>query len=322
MIVGINNNSGDVIIIEKTPEELLSQLELNLSSFKNYLEKIKLLTKNSNVYEEFNNNRNNNKNLKEKKYYVLCNIIDTYMNYIFSNNNYIYFNSMNISNNPYNNKMIIFEDNYFKKLIEKHLLIDKYFKALKIQYNKKNRNNKEYIQIKIIFRNLFIIYILFPFNLSKFYEKDYDKKIKIVVNGIYGPINTIKYDTNYNNSSNYKLYQKLSIIFKNKFKNILKNEIFLNFGKFSFFKGFIFFLDYIYDYNKIFKIKCNNCLNKIKYIKDEHYFSIPCYKITYYGDEYINNLINDIDKECKINKNMDKNNFKFFHEECINQYMN
>ena len=110
----------------------------------------------------------------------------------------------------------------------------------------------------------------------------------------------------------------MAIILNNTFKNILKIKNIQNIGKISFYQVFIIFLDYIYDYSKIFRIKCDKCLNKIKYIKEENYFSIPCYKIINYDDKYIKNLITNIEKENMTNNNIDKNVFKFFHEECIN----
>ena len=307
--------------IETDPENLLSKLESNLLSLDNNLKEINSLIKLYNIYNKANNNdQNNNQKIIQKRYDIFDNFIDKYMNCIFRSYNKVTFNSINIlyGSNINNNNLIILEDNFFKKLIEKHLLIGKYFKLLKIQYNKKVKNNKEFIQIRIIFRNLFIISILLPFNLSKFNENDYDKKIKIIVNGIYGPSNTITYDNNYNNYSNYKFYKKLAIILNNTFKNILKIKNIQNIGKISFYQVFIIFLDYIYDYSKIFRIKCDKCLNKIKYIKEENYFSIPCYKIINYDDKYIKNLITNIEKENMTNNNIDKNVFKFFHEECIN----
>ena len=35
------------------------------------------------------------------------------------------------------------------------------------------------------------------------------------------------------------------------------------------------FLDFIYDYNKIFNIKCDKCFTKVKYNSNDKYFSVP-----------------------------------------------
>ena len=309
----INNTNGIKINIETDPEKLISKLELNLISLNDNLHEINSL-KNENKNNTNDNNNIDLKNKINKKYYIYDNIIDKYMQYLFSNNNFIFISNINSINNNVNN-LFIFEENYFQKLIKKQSLIGKYFKKLKIKYSKNNKNNnKEFVQIKITIYNLFVVWVVFPFNLKKFLENDFHKNIKIIVNSKYDPTIKNVYDDNYNNYSNYKLYKKLTIIFNNIFKDILKNEISKNFQKISFLKVFTIFLDYIYNYDIIFKIKCKKCLNKLKFIGEENYFSIPCYKLLNLDDNYINNIYNNIEKGKDINN---KNLYDFFHEECL-----
>ena len=89
-----------------------------------------------------------------------------------------------------------------------------------------------------------------------------------------------------------------------------------NEGKISFYKSFILFLDYVYDYDKIFKVHCAKCHNKIRFISCDKFFSIPLLKIQKNDDNYIRILINGIEKENDINKA--NKIFHFFHKECIN----
>ena len=94
-----------------------------------------------------------------------------------------------------NNKMesriyhnfFFFENNIYRKLKEKELLIEKYFKKLKIKYSQKKqkKSSKEYINIKIIVHNIFVILIEFPSNLSSFYENDFEYIFKIEINGLF-----------------------------------------------------------------------------------------------------------------------------------------
>lgn len=307
----IKSNKNKDISIELFPEKLISELEINLISLNVNLEEI-----NSLKYSPHTNKAkasNKSQNFIGKKHYLFENFIDKFMKYTFIWNNYFYFQEEKYTSNP----LVIFEENYFYKLIEKYSLIGMYFNKIKIQYNIKSKNNKEFIQIKIIFHNLFIVCILFPFTLNMFYQKDFHKKFKIIVNGIYGPKIFNIYDDNYNNYSNYKLYKKMAKIFNNKFREIIQNEIENKEEKISFYKVFAIFVDYIYDYDKIFKIKCQKCFNKLKYNFEEKYFSIPCYKILNIDRKYIKILIDKIDEG---NNNCDKTSFSFFHEECSHNF--
>jgi hypothetical protein len=317
-ITKINTNK---IKIETDSNKLLEQLESNLISLNKNLSDINSLFNffpiPLNINDINNNKGNKNNQLVKKSDIFVNNFIDKYMEYYFANINNIYLNNELILTN--NNNLIILEENYFQKLIQKHILIRKYFKLLKIQYSKKIKNSKEFIQIKVVIQNICSIIIVFPSNLTKFYENNYHKKIKIVVNGLYGPSSIKNISGNYyNNYSNFKFYNKLEILFNNKFKNILKNlnEI-KESEKISFYNGIIIFLDYLYDYNKIFKIKCKKCMNKLRFISGEHYFSVPYYKIINIEEKYINDLINNIEKGNDINKNFKENSVGFFHDECI-----
>ena len=317
-ITKINTNK---IRIETDSNKLLEKLESNLISLNKNLSDINSLFNffpiPLNINDINNNKGNKDKQTIQKSDILVNNFIDKYMEYYFEKINNIYLNNELILNNK--NNLIILEENYFQKLIENHILIGKYFKLLKIQYSKRIKNNKEFIQIKIVIQNICSIIIVFPSSLSKFYENNYHKKIKIVVNGLYGPSNIKSISGDYyNNYSNFKFYNKLEILFNNKFKNILKtlNEI-KESEKISFYNGIIIFLDYIYDYNKIFKIRCKKCLNKLRYISGEHYFSVPYYKIINIEEKYINELINNIEKRNDINNYYKENLVGFFHDECM-----
>ena len=318
-IIKINTNE---IKIETNSNKLLEKLETNLISLNKNLSEINSLFNFFPIplnINDINNNKGNKNTQTIKKSDILVNnFIDKYMEYYFTNINNIYLNNELIVTHN-NNNLIILEENYFQKLIEKHKLIGKYFKLLKIQYSKRIKNNKEFIQIKVVIQNICSIIIVFPSNLTKFYENNYHKKIKIVVNGLYGPSNVKSISGDYyNNYSNFKFYNKLEILFNNKFKNILKNlnEI-KESEKISFYNGIIIFFDYIYDYNKIFKIKCKKCMNKLRYIAGEHYFSVPYYKVINIEGKYINELLNNIEKGYDINNNFKENLVGFFHDECM-----
>ena len=279
--------------IEIEPEKLLSKLEMNLSHLNSIL---KLLNSNQ--------------------------IILSYNKIIITNEVNKFILNMNLISAKYNmpNNYIYFENNFFHNLTKKQILIEKYFKNLKIKFSQKNKNRIEYVQIKIIVHNLFSIIIILPLNLSKFYLQNYDNKIKIIVNGLFGP-NNLNFEENpyLNNYSNFQLFKNMSVIFNNILKQIIQkmNEIYFNYGqKISFYECFIQFLDFIYDYDKIFNTKCDRCSHIIKYIPKCKIFSVPLIKIQNGDDNYIKNLINDIDKENDINNN--KKLFHFFHQECIN----
>ena len=160
---------------------------------------------------------------------------------------------------------------------------------------------------------------MIPNNLSEFYENEFRNKIKIIVNAIYGPTN-INYEENknFNNYSNFLLFKKLSVIFNDKFNEIIKEINKNKEQKISFYECFLLFLDYIYDYDKIFKIKCEKCFNHIKYISKDKYFSIPLLKVQIIDEKYQNILFNDINKGNDIN-NINKI-FHFYHQECINYF--
>lgn len=279
--------------IETDPEKLLSKLEMNLSQLNSIL---KLLNTNQ--------------------------IIISYNNKIISNEASKFLSRMNLISTKYNitNNYFFFDDNIYLHLKKKQLLIEKYFKNLKIKYSQKNKNRKEYIQIKIIVHNLFSIIIIFPSNLSKFTKHDYQNKIRIIANGLIGPNNiNFEENPNLNNYSNFQLFKNMTLIFNMKFKQIIQNmkEVNFNFGqRISFFECFIQFLDYVYDYDKIFNIKCDKCSHIIKYIPKYKIFSVPLLKVQETDENYLKNLINDIDKENDINNN--KKLFHFFHQECIN----
>ena len=320
-ITKINNNSNE-IKIETDAKQLFAKLESNLVSLNENFKEINSLVYSFNQINNENNTIIKKVKINNKNKYIINNFIDVYMKYTLSLGRSLFtkFDMSNHSNKS--NDLIIFEKNYFHNLINKRALIGKYFRSLKIKCNKKNKNNREFFQIKINVHNTIIVYIIFPLNLNKFYENDYHKKIKVIVNGIYGPKNVKNIhseDNLFNNYSNFKFYNKLEKLFNNKLKEIFKdlNKISFN-NKISFYEAFVSFLDYIYDYNKIFKMKCGKCLNKLKYISEEKYFSVPFYKISCIDEKYITELKYNIEKEQDISNNLNKNAFGFFHVECIN----
>jgi len=279
--------------IETDPEKLLEKLEMNLS----HLNSILTLINSNQIILSYNNNIISNEVSK-----LISNMNLISAKYNLSNNNYIYF-----------------DDNVLHQLKKKQILIEKYFKNLKINYIQKNKNRNEFIQIKIILHNLFAIIIILPSNLSKFYLHDYDNKIRIIVNGLFGP-NNLNFETNpnLNNYSNFQLFKNMSMIFNNILKQILQKmyEVYFNDEqKISFYECFIQFLDFVYDYDKIFNIKCDKCSHIIKYIPKCKIFSVPLIKVQNSDENYNKNLINDINKENDINNT--KKLFHFYHQECI-----
>ena len=285
------------INIETEPEKLLSELVSNLSAF-------------NSILKEFNSN------LLSKSNEYIC------VNYekIRKEIDNMFFGDININRLLMNinreNEAFCFENNVYFYLKEKELLIGKYFKKLKIKYIQKNKTNiskDNYIEIKIKVSNTFIILIRFSSNISSsFYLNDIENKINIIVKGLYEPDNE---DIN-NSRHNFQLFKDLTKIFNTQFKQIIKEMNSNNEGKISFYKSFILFLDYICDYDKIFKVHCAKCHNKIRFISCDKFFSIPLLKIQKYDDNYIRILINDIEKENDVN-NVNKI-FHFFHIECIN----
>ena len=90
-------------------------------------------------------------------------------------------------------------------------------------------------------------------------------------------------------------------------------ELYTN--KISFYECFVLFLDFIYDYNKIFNIKCDKCFTKVKYSSNDKFFSVPLLKLEDNDKKRFKTIINDIEKGNKMdNKNKI---FHFFHQECI-----
>jgi len=204
-IIKINTNE---IKIETNSNKLLEKLESNLISLNKNLSEINSLFNffpiPLNINDMINYKGNKNTQTIKKSDILVNNFIDKYMEYYFTNINNIYLNNELIVTHNNNNNLIILEENYFQKLIEKHKLIGKYFKLLKIQYSKRIKNNKEFIQIKVVIQNICSIIIVFPSNLTKFYENNYHKKIKIVVNGLYGPSNVKSISGDYYNNNKRK----------------------------------------------------------------------------------------------------------------------
>ena len=297
-ILQIDENENKIM---KNPDKLLSKLISDLTSLNIVLEKLNSLPYNIKTNNDYQN--------------IITNEENQYLSYIKLSLMKYNINCRLVSD------LCCFDSNILFKLNEKQLLIEKYFKKLKITYNQKNSKlkEKEYIQIKIIVHNLFCIIIMIPNNLSEFYENEFRNKIKIIVNAIYGPTN-INYEENknFNNYSNFLLFKKLSVIFNDKFNEIIKEINKNKEQKISFYECFLLFLDYIYDYDKIFKIKCEKCFNHIKYISKDKYFSIPLLKVQIIDEKYQNILFNDINKGNDIN-NINKI-FHFYHQECINYF--
>ena len=297
-ILQIDENENKII---KNPDKLLSKLISDLTSLNIVLEELNSLPYNNKTNNDYQSIITN----EENKYLLYIKL--SLMKY-------------NIKSNLVPD-LCCFDSNIFFNLNEKQLLIEKYFKKLKIKCGQKNSKlkEKEYIQIKIIVHNLFCVIIMIPNNISKLYENEFQNKIKIIVNAIYGPTN-INYEENknFNNYSNYLLFKKLSVIFNDKFKEIIKEINKSKEQKICFYECFLLFLDYIYDYDKIFKIKCEKCFSHIKYISKDKYFSIPLLKVQIIDEKYQNKLFNDINKGNDIN-NTNKI-FHFYHQECINYF--
>ena len=291
--------------IETDPEKLLSELIIDLSSLNNILKEINLTQKsksyncNFKIYSNININQTNDYLLLISKLPMKYNL----------ENEQTYF---------------AFEDDIYKKLKEKELLIKNYFTKLKIKYILKDKSYflNEYIQIEIIVNNLFCILIIFPLKTSLLLnDNDTQKNIVIMAKGLFEPNKIYENNNNFNNYSKFHLFRKLTFIFNSKFKQIIKQmkESNLEKGeKISFYNCFIQFLDYVQDYDKIFGVKCEKCLNRIKYITCDKSFSVPLFKIQHSDSNYIKILINDIEEGININKKI----FHFFHLECINNIDN
>ena len=285
--------------IETDPEKLLSELISYLSLLNLFL-------------KEFNSNQIS---FTEKGNYDI--IKEKEENKLFPPlNELLLKNNINIEEEQY---LIVFKNNIYFHLKEKESLIEKYFKKLKIKYSLKNRKllSEEYIQIKIIVNNLFSVLIKFPSNLSILNLDNFQNKIELVVKGLFCP--NKEDNKKFNNYNNFLLFKKLSIIFNSKFKQIIKEKkglYSIKEEKISFYECLVKFLDYVYDYDNIFNIKCEKCFNKIKYISNEKFFSVPLLKIQQYDKNYTMILINDIEKGNDVN-NINKI-FHFFHKECIN----
>ena len=279
--------------IETDPEKLLSKLILNLTSFNNIL-----------------NELNSYSNINKLNFSLEINI----------NKEISFLSLITMNLTKYNPETIItsnknfVEENIYIYLKAKQSLIDKYFKKLRIKYSKKiKKNKKEYIEIKIIVHNIFSIVIIFPSNFSFFDENNFNKNFKLVVKGIFGTNN--EDNIKYNNYSNFQLYKRLEKILYLKFKEIIKNMKELYTNKISFYECFVLFLDFIYDYNKIFNIKCDKCFTKVKYSSSDKFFSVPLLKVEDNDKKRFKTIINDIEKGNKMdNKNKI---FHFFHQECI-----
>jgi len=266
------------INIETSPDKLLSQLISNLTAF-------------NSILKEFNSNL-----LSKSNKYICVNyekIRKEIDNMFFGDIN---INSLLMNNNMKEQESFCFENNIYTYLREKELLIGKYFKSLEIKYIQKNKNNisnEDYIEIQIKISNIFVILIRFSSNISSsFYLNDIENKINIIFKGLFEPDNEDINDTRFN----LILFKELTKIFNTKFRQIIKEMNSNNEGKISFYKCFILFLDYVYDYDKIFKVHCEKCHNKLRFISCDKYFSIPLLKIQKYDDNFIRILINDIEK--------------------------
>ena len=290
--------------IETNPEKLFFELTSSLNSLNLILKELNSNSLAKSYCEENNNDSQEIISIKEIKFcYDINKLLKNYK-----------------MENKYYHNLFSFENNIYWKLKEKESLTEKYFKKLKINYSLKHKkkSSKEYIQIKIAVHNIFVILIKFPSNLPSFYENDFEKNISLEINGLFDP-NNINREEN-TNCSNIHLFKKLSLVLNSKFKQIIRDmkELYYsdNKVKISFYECFVQFLDYIYDFDKIFKIKCGKCLKKIKYISFNKFFSVPLLKIQEIDENYKKNLINDIEKGNDIN-NINKI-YNFFHEECIN----
>ena len=286
-------------IIETDSEKLLKKLIHNLTLLSN----ITSILKNNIVIHNNNEYKNVIDSYDRMIKHNIIKIIIHKINNLISNN---------IKNDEYSN-IFNFEDNIYAYLIEKQKLIEKYFKLLKIQINFGNKK-KSHTEIKIIINNLFMIKIKSPIKISKFVEYNFEKKFKLKANRLI-------YSNSKENKekNNLYLFQDLTSILNWKLKQIIKIMKEKSGNKISFYECFILFLDFVYDYDKIFKIKCEKCHNKIKYISEQKYFSVPLLKIQKNNNinEYLEKLINDIEKGNEYNINND-NKFYFFHKECFN----
>ena len=191
----------------------------------------------------------------------------------------------------------------------------------------KNNNNKIKIQLsqKELYNKTFqhIIKFIFPIFTIKIYlpligedSKDlnnYKYKISIFSDNM-------EYDDefNYYNSYKYKssnlfLYQKIKVLFTNRINSLLKiineekrrkikhinNNEFLN-------EVLPRFMDYVKDYDNLFKIKCDICTYNLKYSITDKCFYPPYYKL-YLSEDIISSKLKRKEKIPNL----------FIHEECF-----
>lgn len=205
--------------------------------------------------------------------------------------------------------VFIFESkiNFFDNLIKKLNIIQRYYKNLSIKLTEAN-DNQFYI-FSIIIKNMIKIIIIFSCN---FYNKEitpqnFDKFILIRVSGMSVDENSL-------------LYLKLSNIFLAEMKNI-----FFNNRKKYLVECLILFLEFIYDYQYLFKIKCSKCNKNVKYSFEDKFFYPPLLKEKNIDNFDNKKLINDIENGRVKNIGKEEKiiiqNIKFYHEECAYHYI-
>lgn len=112
--------------------------------------------------------------------------------------------------------------------------------------------------------------------------------------------------------SKYKLYQKLGVSLYNRIRNIFKDlrqrEIVCECLLMELIKSYI---DFVQNYNEMFKVECGICHKKSKYSFDEKCFFPPYYKV-------LLKIIKKYDSQIRfINYENNKDDLSFTHEECF-----
>ena len=193
------------------------------------------------------------------------------------------------------------------------------------EWLKKNNNYKIKIQLtqkQILQTFQHVIIFIFPIFTIKIYLPtigDESKNLNDYKYTISIFSDNMEYDNKFNYYNNYKnkstnlfLYQKIRELFTNRIKSFIKiineekrrkiksinNNEFLN-------EVLPRFMDYVKDYDKLFKIRCDICTYNLKYSIIEKCFYPPYYKL-YINEDIISSKLKKKEKIPNL----------FVHEEC------
>ena len=327
-------NISHTIAINNELNLIKGKLSQEVKALNKILEKFEIKTNNkiiSNELYKFYNIRNkiNQKNIQNEEILIKSNIISILYKYFILQNGYIIRDLIGEDRFKYffiRPKEQIDEEkknlNLFQKNIIDNIEISKINMNIKVKFGEEKKkiyltniyNNIDmyisFIKYQPIINlelSLFNIELIFPFH-KKFNYKNF----KITVN-VLGK----KYDENYQKILLYKklsnlfeirIYSFFDIIYEEK-KNIYKlekKELDKMYNNEYLIEILKIFVDYINNYDKIFKIKCNICNKLVKYSYNEKCFLPPYYKLYTYKEK-LNYMIKDKTKTLNL----------FVHEECF-----